>query len=93
MLNSFYKLDFDFFFYYYNQQRYKTREEKRNHQEKQRLDKQIKDHESKLDRLKELRKKTDARMMNLKKDNDNYRDNVAHTKQQHNGILRACYLP
>ena len=32
-------------------------------------------------------------MMNLKKDNDNYRDNVKHAKQQRNGILRACYLP
>ena len=79
--------------FYYNQQQYKTREEKRNHQEKQRLDNQIKDHESKLNRLKELRKKTDARMMNLKNDNDNYRDNVEHVKQQRNGILRACYLP
>ena len=59
--------------------------------EKVRIEEQIEDHEAKLNRLKELRRLTEARFRSMRKENDGKRDN--HVKDQQDGINRASILP
>ena len=48
--------------------------------EKVRIEEQIEDHEAKLNRLKELRRLTEARFRSMRKENDGKRDIDNHVK-------------
>lgn len=71
----------------------RSQEERKNDFEQRRVDKQIEDHESKIRRLKQIRKYTDARFRHMRKDNDRHRDINEHVKDVNQGHYRASILP